>query len=57
MQLKKRGRPEGSKKKVSPEIRQMLGDATLHYAHGRYEEVKVFKLTPLVQVTRAWLFV
>lgn len=37
-ELKKRGRPEGSKKKVCPEIRRMLGDATLHYALGRYEE-------------------
>ncbi|KAH9713314.1 tetratricopeptide repeat (TPR)-containing protein [Citrus sinensis] len=37
-ELKKRGRPEGSKKKVCPEIRRMLGDASLHYALGRYEE-------------------
>lgn len=42
MQLKKRGRPEGSKKKVCPEIRRMLGDASLHYALGRYEEVNFF---------------
>lgn len=44
MQLKKRGRPEGSKKKVCPEIRRMLGDASLHYALGRYEEVNFFFL-------------
>ncbi|KAJ7961663.1 General transcription factor 3C polypeptide 3 [Quillaja saponaria] len=35
---KKRGRQKGSKNKLSPEITKMLGDATLHYAHGRYEE-------------------
>ncbi|KAJ4840532.1 hypothetical protein Tsubulata_027347 [Turnera subulata] len=35
---KKRGRRKGSRNKVSPEITRMLGDATLHYAHGRYEE-------------------
>ncbi|KAI3678471.1 hypothetical protein L6452_37765 [Arctium lappa] len=36
--IKKRGRRKGSKKKVSPEITRKLGDATLYYAHGRYEE-------------------
>uniref|UniRef100_A0A2N9IDX6 Uncharacterized protein n=1 Tax=Fagus sylvatica TaxID=28930 RepID=A0A2N9IDX6_FAGSY len=34
---KKRGRRKGSKNKLSPKITRMLGDATLHYAHGRYE--------------------
>ncbi|XP_059631065.1 uncharacterized protein LOC132273957 isoform X2 [Cornus florida] len=36
--VKKRGRRKGSKNKLSPEVSQKLGDATLHYAHGRYEE-------------------
>ncbi|KAK4793502.1 hypothetical protein SAY86_023937 [Trapa natans] len=36
--LKKKGRRKGSKKKIDPRISTMLGDATLHYAHGRYEE-------------------
>ncbi|KAK9066798.1 hypothetical protein SSX86_014121 [Deinandra increscens subsp. villosa] len=36
--IKKRGRRKGSKKKISPEITRKLGDATLYYAHGRYEE-------------------
>ncbi|KAL8250747.1 hypothetical protein R6Q59_034440 [Mikania micrantha] len=36
--IKKRGRRRGSKKKLSPEITRKLGDATLYYAHGRYEE-------------------
>nr|XP_023915449.1 general transcription factor 3C polypeptide 3-like isoform X3 [Quercus suber] len=36
---KKRGRRKGSKNKLSPEITRMLGDATLHYAHGHYEEL------------------
>ena len=40
MQPKKRGRWKGSKNKLSPEITRMLGDATLHYAHGHYEEVR-----------------
>ncbi|KAK2981899.1 hypothetical protein RJ640_021090 [Escallonia rubra] len=35
---KKRGRRKGSKSKLSPEITRKLGDATLHYAHGRYDE-------------------
>ncbi|KAG9455032.1 hypothetical protein H6P81_007936 [Aristolochia fimbriata] len=35
---KKRGRRKGSKKKLSPEITKKLGDATLHYASGRYDE-------------------
>ncbi|KAI3767540.1 hypothetical protein L2E82_17738 [Cichorium intybus] len=35
---KKRGRRKGSKRKISPEITRKLGDATLYYAHGRYEE-------------------
>ncbi|KAL6981150.1 hypothetical protein U1Q18_022779 [Sarracenia purpurea var. burkii] len=35
---KKRGRRKGSKNKLNPEVTRKLGDATLHYAHGRYEE-------------------
>ncbi|XP_052201303.1 uncharacterized protein LOC127807472 [Diospyros lotus] len=35
---KKRGRHKGSKKKLSPEVTRKLGSATLHYAHGQYEE-------------------
>ncbi|KAJ8430260.1 hypothetical protein Cgig2_022718 [Carnegiea gigantea] len=35
---KKRGRREGSKNKLSLQITRKLGDATLHYAHGRYKE-------------------
>ncbi|KAJ8557801.1 hypothetical protein K7X08_004567 [Anisodus acutangulus] len=49
--LKKRGRRKGSKSKVSSELKRKLGDATLHYAHGRYEEAKcvlreVIRLSP-----------
>ncbi|KAI3726599.1 hypothetical protein L1987_66397 [Smallanthus sonchifolius] len=36
--IKKRGRRKGSKKKINPEVTRKLGDATLFYAHGRYEE-------------------
>ncbi|KAG2713980.1 hypothetical protein I3760_03G004500 [Carya illinoinensis] len=48
---KKRGRRKGSKNKLSPEITRMLGDATLHYAHGCFEEAKsvlheVIRLAP-----------
>ncbi|KAL2936929.1 General transcription factor 3C polypeptide 3 [Bienertia sinuspersici] len=48
---KKRGRRKGSKNKLSPEITQKLGDANLHYAHGRYEDAisllnKVVRLAP-----------
>lgn len=46
---KKRGRRKGSKKKLSPEITRKLGDATLHYAHGRYEEA-ISVLTEVVQL-------
>ncbi|KAG5563221.1 hypothetical protein RHGRI_005844 [Rhododendron griersonianum] len=35
---RKRGRRKGSKNKLNPEVTRKLGDATLHYAHGRYEE-------------------
>ncbi|KAI8526489.1 hypothetical protein RHMOL_Rhmol12G0001200 [Rhododendron molle] len=38
---RKRGRRKGSKNKGNPEVTRKLGDATLHYAHGRYEEVRV----------------
>ena len=39
VQGKKRGRHKGSKNKLSLQITRKLGDATLHYAHGRYKEV------------------
>lgn len=35
---KKRGRRKGSRNKLSSEITRMLGDATLHYARGNYDE-------------------
>ncbi|KNA25827.1 hypothetical protein SOVF_002940 [Spinacia oleracea] len=35
---KKRGRRKGSRNKLSPEITKKIGDANLHYAHGRYED-------------------
>ncbi|GKV35145.1 hypothetical protein SLEP1_g43450 [Rubroshorea leprosula] len=48
---KKRGRRKGSKNKLSPEISRMLGNATLHYAHGRHKEAisilnEVVRLAP-----------
>ncbi|XP_058089981.1 uncharacterized protein LOC131236676 isoform X3 [Magnolia sinica] len=48
---KKRGRRKGSKNKLSPEVTRKLGDATLHYASGRYDEAvcvlkEVVKLAP-----------
>ncbi|GAB2286529.1 hypothetical protein Dimus_020927 [Dionaea muscipula] len=48
---KKRGRQKGSKKKLNPELTRKLGDATLHYAHGHYEEAismlnEVVRLAP-----------
>ncbi|XP_021299995.1 general transcription factor 3C polypeptide 3 isoform X2 [Herrania umbratica] len=48
---KKRGRRKGSRNKLSPEILGMLGDATLHYANGRYKEAisvlnEVVRLAP-----------
>ncbi|KAM7471098.1 hypothetical protein LguiA_009281 [Lonicera macranthoides] len=48
---KKKGRQRGSKNKVSPEITRKLGDANLHFAHGRYEEAiclskEVIRLSP-----------
>ncbi|KAL6560554.1 hypothetical protein OROGR_004113 [Orobanche gracilis] len=36
--IKKKGRRKGSKNKVKPEVSRKLGDATLHYAHGQFEE-------------------
>ncbi|KAF2317273.1 hypothetical protein GH714_019262 [Hevea brasiliensis] len=50
--LKKRGRRK-SKNKLSPKITKMLGDATVLYAHGRYEEAisvlnEVVRLAPHV---------
>ncbi|KAI4378286.1 hypothetical protein MLD38_015784 [Melastoma candidum] len=49
--LKKRGRKKGSKKRLSPEITQMLGNSTICYAYGQYEEAisvlnQVVKLAP-----------
>ncbi|XP_062120499.1 uncharacterized protein LOC133834772 isoform X3 [Humulus lupulus] len=37
-QPKKRGRQKGSKNKPNREVAQKLGEATLYFAHGRYEE-------------------
>lgn len=42
MQHKKKGRRRGSKNKGSAEVTKKLGDATLYYAHGCYEEVWSF---------------
>lgn len=39
MKRKKSGRRKGLKNKLSPEVTRKLGEANLHYAHGRYEEV------------------
>ncbi|KAM7257040.1 hypothetical protein ACFE04_012781 [Oxalis oulophora] len=36
--MKKKGRRKGTRNKVSPEILRMLGEATLNYARGSYEE-------------------
>lgn len=49
--LKKRGRRRGKRNKVNPEVTQKLGDATLHYSNGRYEEAimilkEVVRLAP-----------
>lgn len=49
--IKKRGRPKGSRNKLSLEVTQMLGEGTLHYAHGRYAEAigvlnEVVRLAP-----------
>ncbi|KAL6992752.1 hypothetical protein U1Q18_010867 [Sarracenia purpurea var. burkii] len=44
--FKKRGRQKGSKNKLNRQVTRKLGDATLHYAHGRYEET----IGPLVVV-------
>lgn len=38
-QHRRRGRRKGTRNKLNPEISLMLGEATCHYAHGRYEEV------------------
>ncbi|PIN06618.1 hypothetical protein CDL12_20824, partial [Handroanthus impetiginosus] len=48
---KRRGRRRGSKNKANPEVTRKLGDATLHYAHGRFEEAisvlkEVIRLAP-----------
>ncbi|KAK8509191.1 hypothetical protein V6N13_062246 [Hibiscus sabdariffa] len=49
--IKKRGRRTGSRNKLSPEIKSMIGDATLHYGNGRFKEAisvlnQVVKLAP-----------
>ncbi|KAH7678945.1 HCP-like protein [Dioscorea alata] len=36
--LKKRGRRKGSRKKLSPGVTRKIGDATLHYASGDYDK-------------------
>ncbi|XP_008786393.1 general transcription factor 3C polypeptide 3 isoform X2 [Phoenix dactylifera] len=48
---KKRGRKKGSKNKLSPEVSRKIGDATLHYASGDYDEAiplleEVVRLAP-----------
>ncbi|XWS11540.1 hypothetical protein CRYUN_Cryun37aG0006900 [Craigia yunnanensis] len=48
---KKRGRRMGSRNKLSPKIKSMVGDATLHYGNGRFKEAisvlnEVVKLAP-----------
>ncbi|KAG8377210.1 hypothetical protein BUALT_Bualt08G0004500 [Buddleja alternifolia] len=48
---KQKGRRKGSKNKANPEVTRKLGDATLHYAHGRFEEAisvlkEVVRLAP-----------
>ncbi|KAI8569545.1 hypothetical protein RHMOL_Rhmol02G0286800 [Rhododendron molle] len=48
-QSRKRGRRKGSKNKLNPEVTRKLGDATLHYAHGRYEEA-IFVLKEVIRV-------
>ncbi|XP_072950353.1 uncharacterized protein [Typha angustifolia] len=35
---KKKGRKKGSRNKLSPEVSRRIGDATLHYASGEYDE-------------------
>lgn len=40
LQSKRRGRKRGSKNKLSPEITRKIGDATLYYASGDYDEVR-----------------
>ncbi|KAK1549140.1 hypothetical protein Q3G72_030729 [Acer saccharum] len=39
MQSDRRGRPKGLKNKLRPEIRRMLGKATLHNAHARFYDL------------------
>ncbi|KAK2648210.1 hypothetical protein Ddye_015699 [Dipteronia dyeriana] len=33
-----RGRRKGTKNKLNPQVTRLLGEATLHYAHGRFEQ-------------------
>ncbi|KAI3788861.1 hypothetical protein L2E82_01640 [Cichorium intybus] len=53
-QIKKKGRRRGSKKKISPEITRKLGDATLYYTHGQYEEA-IPLLKGIVRICSKWL--
>lgn len=48
---KRRGRPKGSKRKLTPEVKRMQAEGYLHYANGRYKEAisvltKVVRLVP-----------
>lgn len=48
---KKKGRKKGSKNKINPEVTRKLGDATLRYAQGHFEEAvrvlyEVIRLSP-----------
>ncbi|XP_078156073.1 uncharacterized protein LOC144551848 isoform X1 [Carex rostrata] len=49
----KKGRRKGSRKKLKPEVSRKIGDATLHYASGKYKEAlpllhEVVRLAPNV---------
>ncbi|KAI3788855.1 hypothetical protein L2E82_01633 [Cichorium intybus] len=52
--IKKRGRRRGSKREISPEFTCKLGDATVYYAHGRYEEA-IPLLKEIVRICSKWL--
>ncbi|CAO2824772.1 unnamed protein product [Amaranthus hypochondriacus] len=47
--LQKRGRRKGTRNKLKSEVTKKLGDANLHYAHGRYEDA-VSLLTEVVRL-------
>ncbi|XP_010679206.2 uncharacterized protein LOC104894626 isoform X2 [Beta vulgaris subsp. vulgaris] len=46
---KRRGRRGGSRSKLSPDIVKKLGDATLHYAYGRFKDA-ISLLTHVVRI-------